>query len=401
MLCVKIAIVATTINKPEYLEKYIENFEKNYIDPRCVSFIVVGDNKSNVEDADYAENISDDWHVEYWGPNDQEFWLCEHFPDISYKEFRLVVPDNTPRRRNFGFLRAIEMGASYMIAIDDDNLPLEDGDDWLSKHLDAIKPTRDAVKPTRQDYISSSGLINPCDILEMKLSDDKTTDEERIYIRGFPINHMLYDKDINTHGGRPKLVVANMGLWKNKPDVDAYTNIRFPELKSVGIKKEHKCYDNIYASEHNYFPINTQNTIVNSDALKVWFQPHMEKEIGIDRHDDIWSGFILEKIAHHFGHTFSFGEPLTNHDRNTHDFAQDLRYEFNAAALNTRMFETIIHTGLHGDDYLECYEEIIDAIENNMPMYCTSKDVLDYFEKLIKSMRTWVKMVRRLDEIRR
>ena len=317
------------------------------------------------------------WEIEYWSVDDQRKWLNEKYYDIPYETIRLVIPENTPRRRNFGFLRAIELGVEYMIAIDDDNLPMEA--DWLRGHLDAFD------LPVMNYVSSKNTFVNPCAGLSLN--------HRRVYLRGYPISEMLRDSFV-FGGGRGKPVIANMGLWKNKPDVDAYTNIKYPDLKSDGIDKNIMWNNEKLAiTKDNYFPLNTQNTIMHKDALVVWFQPHMDKELGIDRHDDIWSGYIIEKIAHHLGHTLTFGTPLSNHDRNTHSYEKDLSYELFGDALNPHIIEKIRKTKLRKDSYLDCYAEIVDSLEN---ITSNDPDIREYLNTLTFSMRTWIRMVKRL-----
>jgi DNA polymerase III psi subunit len=47
----------------------------------------------------------------------------------------------------------------------------------------------------------------------------------------------------------------------------------------------------------------------------------------VGRYDDIYAGYILQKIAQHFDLAVSFGEPIVRQERNVHVLLKDLDLE--------------------------------------------------------------------------
>ncbi len=367
----KTSIVTTTINIPTFINEYEEKLKGN----SNVFIIIVGDTKTPELAEQYVRDKGYP-NVEFWDVKDQEEWFHKNYPEEFWEEIGFAIPYKSVRRRNFGYLRALEIGSDLIITIDDDNLP---DINWLKDHKDAFNVDMKTVfSPTR--------TINPCEMLQCN--------HQPVYMRGFPISDIYQDEFIASDKNQNR-VVLNMGLWINKPDVDSYTNILFPDLISQGLKPE---VDKRYAvKEEYYIPINTQNTAFLREVAPAYYLLFQDTDIGeqrIDRFDDIWSGFILQHIAFQKGDTVSFGVPLTNHMRNVHDFNKDLRIEFPGIVMNKMVFDAIRSTEVHGT-YAECYQQIADSFERKLEMYSfgDNQDVCDFFKRMIKAMRIWNKLV--------
>ena len=215
----KTAIVTTTINFPSFLLEYKENFDAwKVLPPKngdALNFIVVGDNKTPIHSEQFftwlGQEYAYDW-VEYWAPDKQKAWLETFYPK---KDLSMVIPENDMRRRNFGYLRALQWGADVIVTIDDDNYPF---------------------------VYSKNKIVNPCSILE--LMPFLEVPGGSIYSRGYPLhkyfsddlaNGFMYDLPVGfcQKESSPK-VVLNMGLWMGKPDVDSFTNLNYKNLYSNG-----------------------------------------------------------------------------------------------------------------------------------------------------------------------
>jgi hypothetical protein len=130
----QVSIVTTTVNVPYFIENYLKNFEKYQVDYNNVTFVIVGDLKSpSQEIRRYLKEFSSKLAVEYWDVKDQKNWMIRTFGNKAEK-CESIIPYNSVRRRNIGYLRALELDSDVIITIDDDNYH---GDsNWLSEHLD-------------------------------------------------------------------------------------------------------------------------------------------------------------------------------------------------------------------------------------------------------------------------
>ena len=370
----KTSIVTTTINIPKFLDAYTANFLDCKINPNDITFIIVGDTKTPEEAKTFVNNYSKEFPIEFWNVKDQEKWIDENYPN-NKEDVAFAIPYQSVRRRNFGYLRALELGSGVIITIDDDNLPQGD---WLGDHLKAF--IQGSAMPT---VFSPNKIINPCEML--------SCNHTPVYMRGYPISEIYRDEFIESFSN-DRTVVLNMGLWTNKPDVDSYTNIMFPDLISHGLalKERYAC------KPFHFIPINTQNTALLKEVMPAFyllFQDTPIYEHKIDRFDDIWSGYILQQIAFCKGDTVSFGIPLTNHERNVHDLNKDLKIEFPGIALNRNMLDYIMSIDVNGT-YLECYKQMIDGLENRIKGKYT--EVIDiYFQRMFKAMKIWTNLVER------
>ena len=95
-------IITTTINSPTEAIIKFDNLNEWHL-------IVVGDKKTPI---DYSLQ-----NGLYISPKDQE----EYFKDLSD-----CIGWNCIQRRNFGLLKAYELGAEIIATIDDDNIPLKE-----------------------------------------------------------------------------------------------------------------------------------------------------------------------------------------------------------------------------------------------------------------------------------
>jgi glycosyltransferase involved in cell wall biosynthesis len=372
----KTSIVTTTINLPRFLDEYVPNLEK--YGHKDWNIIIVGDTKTPEESGHYILDkffdYGKDGTIEFFNIKKQESWINEHYPKLK-EEVGFAIPYQSVRRRNFGYLRALELGSDVIITIDDDNYPTGD---WLGEHINAFTDKTPTV-------FSPNRTVNPCNMLGCNHSP--------IYMRGYPISEIYSDEFVNSIENKNK-VVLNMGLWTNKPDVDSYTNIIYPDLVSNKINNLIKRYA---LSLHHFIPINTQNTAFLKEVLPAYyllFQDTAIYENKIDRFDDIWSGFILQKISHALGHTVSFGIPLAEHRRNTHDYNKDLKAEFSGIVLNDKTVKMIIDANLDCTSYNDGYIKMTDYIEK-VTKNKFHPEVEIYFKRMIRAMRIWSKIIYR------
>jgi len=377
----KIVIVTTTINIPIFLESYTRNFKEHSVRYNEITFIIVGDLKSpNQNIKDYIKRLAPSFTVEYWDVDSQRRWITETFGSDMLEKAEIAIPYNSIRRRNIGYLRALELGADVIITVDDDNYA--GCTNWLHEHLNTLHRT-DPL-PT---VSSANRIVNPCHILKFSYSD------VRIYSRGYPFSNLFSDTfDVEVKSGGK--VALNMGLWTDAPDVDAYTNILYPGIKSLGIKEGY--YSSYALSVDNYMPINTQNTSFIRDLTPAFYDVRMDDyiyNIRIDRYDDIWGGLFALKIMHRLNYRATFGIPLTEHKRNIHDFTVDLRSELLGASLNNTVYRIVMNADISSKSIIDGYLELVYILESEIKKVITDYEVLKFFGKLTTAMRIWLNMV--------
>jgi hypothetical protein len=375
----KTAIVTTTINIPIFIESYVKHLQKSSINIKDLIFIIIGDLKSpNKEINEYLSKLNPQFVVEYWDVITQQKWIRETYKG---KEdlVNFVIPYNSIRRRNLGYLRALELGADVIITVDDDNYINEPN--WLTDHLNCLN--YEGPLPT---VSSRNNIVNPCRILKFNLPYE-------IYSRGYPLAEFFQDSfDVTMDQGRK--TVLNMGLWKENPDVDSYTNLLYPNIKSLGIKGPELSYALAY---NNYMPINTQNTAFVREITPAYYCVLMDTKLvglNIARYDDIWGGLFALKLIHRMKHRITFGKPLTLHIRNTHDYLRDFKSEFIGITLNYKIYKILINDiEIESNNYIDGYVELANKLLKNIEKKFNNSEILKYFRKLTKAMNGWVKLV--------
>ena len=363
----KVAIVTTTINIPKFLSSYVNNCNKK----DEFMFFIIGDKKSpDLKIMKYINKLKSDSIV-------FDYWPIGRQKDIyDTDKLQSIIPYNSIRRRNLGYLEALVWGADITITVDDDNFANRN---WANEHIAAFT--------SKHNYSVSSQnfIVNPCRILDINKS---------VYSRGYPLPKQFSDTfDV---GKTNKKVVLNMGLWNRSPDVDALINFYYNNLNSKGINKNYK---KRYAiAQNNYFPVNTQNTAFQTKLTPAFYALLMDStvdEFKVDRYDDVWAGYIFLKLIHKMGDTATFGVPLTDHIRNKHNYLSDLKSESLCMFLNTKVWEIINNYEIESKNYIDGYLEIADLF-NVFTITLENKSLINYFHKLAKAMNEWVNISERL-----
>jgi len=371
-----ISLVTTTINLPIFLKSFKPEFPSD-----CnVNVIIVGDNGTPETIECFCEELNKDsktfYKVDYWSPELQDVYIRNYLGDID--KIRKVIPEKDIRRRNFGFLIALEEGADYIVSLDDDNYPTAGWEQYL---LDFVtnhdKCTTD----------STLGIINPTEFLDNNIRNPY------IYSRGYPLR-LWYKSNVYEDIPIKKKInpVMHQMLWSNKPDVDAITNLVYPELKT-GEGMNFPFNKSIIAHKDNYFPIDTQSLIFSKE-LSIFHAIYQEPLYSLPSHrfDDIWAGIFCQKIANTLGDSYSFGFPIMEHKRNSHNFQKDLQMEFAGMILNTHMWDSVIDCDLTSKNYKDCFLELADKLPDFFKYY-NNADVEVLMYGIRDSMRLWVDLL--------
>jgi len=365
-----VSIITTTINSPDWIQYYFDNLRTNHIDKSKVQFIVVGDNKT---DHKAWYNKECEYKTEYWDIESQDSYLHQFNMKEGIKA--KLFPYNNMLRRNFGYLRAIELGSDIIITVDDDNLPITC--DFVSDHLDSIN------NHNVYSLKCMNNIINHCEMLELNHSG--------IYSRGYPIEHMFEFNPLISNGKNNKKVMLNMGLWTNKPDIDATYNVMFTDLNS----SRSYIVNNFAMDKDTYFSVNTQNTAIRGEATHIFHNEYMDtvKGFPLHRFDDIWGGLFTMKVIHANNHTATFGKPTVEHRRNSHNYAKDLNTEYLGMTVNSRIWNKVMNMDISKGDYICGYLEIASNISEINEF---TPEINRYFHNLATTMEEWCNLVEKV-----
>jgi hypothetical protein len=148
---------------------------------------------------------------------------------------------------------------------------------------------------------------------------------------------MLYEavEKISASRGTPHLpinrtitrpVACSMGYWTKVPDFDAALQLAYGQ--------DHKMEFEQRVVYNNPFALSGMNM-----AFPVQWAKTM-RFIDVPRYDDIWGGWIFQKIASAQGYCFNLNGPLVNHSRQSNVW-QNLREEAKYAEANETLWRTI------------------------------------------------------------
>ncbi len=364
----RVTIVTTTINIPVLLREYAEN--ARYYGHTDVDFVVIGDRKSPPGTADFCRTVPY-YPCTYLDIAAQQQYL-ERFPDLwTHLRFDSI------QRRNIGMLLAFERGAEVIITIDDDNFVLRE--DYVGIHS-TVGSVRELPS-----YSSTSGWFNVCSLLEV----DRGV---QFYHRGFPQKvRWTEDSQFVTRSRKARRVAVNAGLWLDDPDIDALTRMhRQPLVRGVNLPDG----DNFSLHAGTWSPFNSQNTSMVREVVPAYFlSPY------IGRYDDIWAGYVIDRIAEHMGDAIAFGSPLVRQLRNPHNLWKDLDNERNGMIMTDDYCAALRAIPLRGTTYHGCFGEIVRGLGNSWLVDAGWNDSQkEWRSKLLEGMAIWHAVFAQLGE---
>jgi hypothetical protein len=355
----RVTIVTTTINIPVLLREYAEN--ARYYGHTDVDFVVIGDRKSPAETAEFCRTVPY-YPCAYLDIPAQQQYL-ERFPDLwTHLRFDSI------QRRNIGILFAYERGAEVIITIDDDNFVMRE--DFAGIH---------SIAGSACDlpaYGSTSGWFNVCSLMEV----DRGV---QFYHRGFPQKaRWTEDSHFVTCSRKKRRVAVNAGLWLDNPDIDALTRMeRQPVVRGVKLPEG----GNFTLHAGTWSPFNSQNTALARDVVPAYFlSPY------VGRYDDIWAGYVIDRIAEHRGDAIAFGSPLVRQDRNPHNLWKDLDAERNGMIMTDDYCAALRSIPLQGATYHDCFGEVLRGLETSWKAAADWNDSQkEWRSKLLEGMAIW------------
>ena len=294
---------------------------------------------------------------------------------FGYKEYFNIIPHKSPSCRTFGFLLAYEYGYEKIVALDDDCVA---GNDFFESHDVVGKKIR------MQAVNSASGWFNPIDIMEL----DKN---EKVYSRGYPyyLRKRYTIKTIPVEGR----VILNMGLWKGVLDINGIDRFFLQDKEPRGISlKKRRC-----TLKNTVIPISTMNISFIREIVPAFYQLPMNHRItpffNIDRFDDVWSGYIIQKIAKIKKDLITFGVPLVEH-RKCGNLKKEVSVE-HMGILMQPFFYNIIDRAINmisqkNETYYNLYSQLIERGRNLLDITTMPHCYKSYFIHMFNCMKKWL-----------
>lgn len=329
-------IIITTINS--YDKTFIDNYKDfNY------DIIVVGDLKTD-------HNSYIDKNVIYIHPNTS---------DEIIKDFSNTLPFNHYCRKNIGYLYAIKHNYDIIFDTDDDNLPLDNFNDW--NKLENIKLVTEPKMPNIYSMFT----------------------KKHIWPRGFPLELINKHEKIELSNCETQ-IISNIGIYQSiavgDPDVDAIfrltnqnynANISFDENKSFVLNK------NIYTQG------NTQITFWTCKELfHLLYIPCTTSF----RFCDILKMYVAQKCMWEYHKLLCYISPVVKQIRNDHNLMSDFVSEYpmykNTFNIINNVFESIKLNG-NRNDIMIVYKELLKY------------DIIE--EKEILILENWLNKIQKFD----
>jgi hypothetical protein len=293
-------ILTTTINIPYFLDNILTNLKR--FKHKDVFVLVVTDKKTPSLAKNYCVKVSKKYkiRIDYFDIDKQKKFF-KKYPKIFSQ-----IPFNDAMRRLLGSIYLLKQKnvPERLIFIDDDN--------FVSNDVDFLKGHLIVGKKIRTKTVSNK--INFPNLYKYIQTDEKLP----LFPRGFPWskrNKSSFDF-VNKKIQNGK-VLANCGYILGDPDIDAVSRLFWKiDIKNINFKK------NFFLSKNNYFPFNDQNTAISKEFFKIYFKP-----ISAGRNSDIWTSYLIVKIAHLHNDLISYGQPHLKQIRNIHDNWKDYELE--------------------------------------------------------------------------
>jgi reversibly glycosylated polypeptide/UDP-arabinopyranose mutase len=272
----------------------------------------------------------------------KQFRLVNESNHFSWKEIEetlgndaWIISHRDSAIRSFGFLMAYRSGAEYIYTLDDDCLPVNDVNDFVQEHQNALQNNSRWTEsyPGRRT-------------------------------RGCPYRNK----------GNLRNVMLNMGLWTGHPDLDSVQT-----LNGDADNWTHEFHATRIMPVGQYFPLCGMNMCFKRELTPLMYFPLMGEGYEFRRFDDIWCGIIMKKVCDHLGLLVTCGTPYIIHNKASDPFV-NLVKEAPGIAANENFWKIIDDIPLRGENCIECMAEIGEGLK---------KKTDQYFQKLGKAIVIW------------
>ncbi len=335
-----IKIVTSTVNIPTFLESITTNINKYR--HKSIEIIVIGDKKTPPEALLYCNNLMDESEIQikYFDTTSQEKIFRE------YKEFYNFIPFNNNVRKMIGTIYSFLNNTDIVILIDDDNFATDH--DFISGHNKVGR--LDGYECIETD----SGWFNICDSM---------IEKNRIpfYPRGFPWSKRFIDYS-SIHGKAKNLrAIVNQGLVLGDPDIDSISRLFWP-IDVIAINSYYLPHKAL--SPGTWTPFNDQNTSISKEIIPLYYKP-----ISGLRNADIWTSFLINKVAESSGEVITFGEPLVKQIRNVHDLRKDYVLEELHNTATEHFIDILKKQEIQSNNHFDILNDLLNLCLDDLKSY--------------------------------
>ena len=356
----KISFVTTTIHVPNFLDDIANNAHIN--SHKDVNFLIIGDKNTPRETVEFVKSLNNRYPYEfrYYNIEEQENELKK--VQILSK----IMPYKSGVRKLVGNYIAYKAGCEISVMIDDDNYILDD--DYISSAKIVHEPVN---IPT---YFSKTGWFN---IYQTLIEEHNIP----FYPRGFPWSKRFIDYEEELRNEKFQVCCVN-GLVTNDPDIDAIARLFYP-INVLDMKDNVPMQFGIYPGTWTSF--NNQNTIIPRYMIPIYFTPP-----SAGRNSDIWTSFIICKLAEHMKEVVVFGKPLVKQLRNPHDLWDDLDLENQNNRLTDIFVKVLRNVELTSTNYKDSLEQLcIGSIRAISKLTSVNEKDRNYMQSFFEEYIIW------------
>jgi len=211
-------------------------------------------------------------------------------------------------------------------------------------------------------YGQALGLLNKPEVFPGAAAGDSGWFDpiplDRYWARGFPF-HLRRVRKTPPDFTHPfeRRVMAICGLWSGYLDVNAIDKLAL-EFKPVELPK----VEMRWALGH--FPMSGMNLFLTREAVPAYpWLPKWGVSEGffLNRHEDIWAGYILQKVAHHLSWGLAYGPPIVEHLK-LGDLEAELISEYCEAQLCRWFYDAVGEVVLKGDSTVDLTAQIGEGL---------------------------------------
>lgn len=357
-------LLTTTIRVPTFIEEVCRNIAAHK--DVNVSWYIIGDRKTPQETGKHCDAVSEKFGIPivYVDLEAQRKRLAD-FPELL-----AMVPENTPVRRLLWHFVAYLEGCEVLISVDDDNFVTDI--DFVGSHQIV------GTSPEIRLVSAESGWWNVYETLR----------EERgipVFGRGYPWGQRNYQPQQKSVEKLARPVIVNNGLVLEDPDQDAVSRLFWP-IRIIGMDPGFE--PNFGLAPGTWSSFNNQNTAFSREIIPAYYTP-----VSTGRNADIWTSFVICRLAEHLGGVVSYGYPLVKQFRNPHNLWKDLEDEWINNQASDRFVELLRLTPLTEPTYLGALGELLTGcLERLHTMADLPQTHHGMMESFFREYQVWQKL---------
>lgn len=273
--------------------------------------------------------------------------------------------------RNFVHYMAYKEGYDYIVALDYDCVVPKN---YIETHLRPLEAKSTVIRS------SSTGWVNPIE-------------SEQWYTRGYPYSKRVPGAKVTERDSDAR-VVLNMGLWENVVDINGIDKVRGPAPKQFPKTRP-------YSGVDGFIPLCGMNNIFIREITPAYFfLPNFKVgDWEVSRHDDIWGGYIFQKLAQKKGDIITYGDPVVFHERESNQ-AGVLYYEHSMHALEPYFYDLVDSAAEHlkQSTYRDMFAAFADgfAVELSKRSQKLPSHYYAAFMDLHSALNLWTRLFQKL-----